>query len=178
MKKDIKFSKGGHEFVFFEMWDERPHTQYQLSMIRFYLPLNQLILWPSESQTCQNWAQLLKGSLSTNFTYLGEIISIFVYIFRFCWESWLISTFDLHFGLHQLYIFWNENVIIVPFYNKFYTYMDLHRWLYTQNFILNHRGHPRPLEAALEAESLLQPQIWLWMVLWVFFPNNSSFFYA
>ena len=98
LKKDIKFSKGGHEFVFFEMWDERPHTQYQLSMIRFYLPLNQLILWPSESQTCQNWAQLLKGSLSTNFTYLGEIISIFVYIFRFCWESWLISTFDLHFG--------------------------------------------------------------------------------
>ena len=98
LKKDIKFSKGGHEFVFFEMWDERPHTQYQLSMIRFYLPLNQLILWPSESQTCQNWAQLLKGSLSTNFTYLDEIISIFVYIFRFCWESWLISTFDLHFG--------------------------------------------------------------------------------
>ena len=103
LKKDIKFSKGGHEFVFFEMWDERPHTQYQLSMIRFYLPLNQLILWPSESQTCQNWAQLLKGSLSTNFTYLGEIISIFVYIFRFCWESWLISTFDLHFGLQHFY---------------------------------------------------------------------------
>ena len=31
LKKDIRFSKGGHEFVFFEMWDERPHTQYQLS---------------------------------------------------------------------------------------------------------------------------------------------------
>ena len=50
-------------------------------------------------QNCQHWAQLLKGCLSTFLIVLGEILSIFIWIFRFHWKIWMILMFGLHFRL-------------------------------------------------------------------------------
>ena len=85
-------------FLFF-MGDESPNAHESKSMIRFFQSAHQLTLQSSKVQNCQHWGQLLGGSPSTFLIALGEIISIFIYIFGFHWKIWPIMMFGLHFGL-------------------------------------------------------------------------------
>ena len=81
------------------MGDESPNAHESKSMIGLVPSAQQPTLQSSKVQNCQHWGQLLGGSLSTFLIALGEIISIFIYIFGFHWKIWMILTFDLHFGL-------------------------------------------------------------------------------
>ena len=86
-------------FFSFFMGDESPYAHESKSMIGFVPSAQQLTLQSSKVQNCQHWGQLLGGSLSTFLIALGEIISIFIYIFGFHWKIWPIMMFGLHFSL-------------------------------------------------------------------------------
>ena len=98
-KKGIFFHKSQKFFFLFFMGDESPNAHESKSMIGFVPSAQQLTLQSSKVQNCQHWGQLLGGSPSTFLIALGEIISIFIYIFGFHWKIWLIMMFGLHFGL-------------------------------------------------------------------------------
>ena len=78
---------------------ESPNAKDSKSMIGFVPSAQQLTLQSSKVQNCQHQGQLLGGSLSTFLIALGEIISIFIYIFGFHRKILLILMFGLHFGL-------------------------------------------------------------------------------
>ena len=86
-------------FFLFFMRDESPNAHESKSMIGLVPSAQQLTLQSSKVQNCQHWGQLLGGSLSTFLIALGEIISIFIYIFGFHWKILLILMFGLHSGL-------------------------------------------------------------------------------
>ena len=81
------------------MGGESPNAKDSKSMIGFVPSAQQLTLQSSKVQNWQHWGQLLGGSLSTFLIALGEIFSIFIYIFGFHWKIWPIMMFGLHFGL-------------------------------------------------------------------------------
>ena len=68
---------------------------------------------------------------STFLIALGEIISIFIYIFGFHWKIWLIMMFGLHFGLGYFSIKcrkrggWNggQTSWLVKFFNEIQKYI-------------------------------------------------------
>ena len=97
-KKGIFFHKSQKKNFFF-MGDESPNAQESKSMIGFVPSAQKLTLQSSKVQNCQHWGQLLGGSLSTFLIALGEILSIFIYIFGFHWKILPILMFGLHFGL-------------------------------------------------------------------------------
>ena len=106
MSINMQYFEKGHlscreskNFFLFFMGDESPNAHESKSMIRFVPSAQQLTLQSSKVQNCQHWGQLLGGSPSTFLIALGEIISIFIYIFGFHWKIWPIMMFGLHFGL-------------------------------------------------------------------------------
>ena len=84
---------------FFFMGDESPNAHESKSMIGLVPSAKQPTLQSSKVQNCQHWGQLLGGSLSTFLIALGEILSIFIYIFGFHWKILPILMFGLHSGL-------------------------------------------------------------------------------
>ena len=98
-KKGIFLYKSQKNFFLFFMGNESPYAHESKSMIGFVPSAQQLTLQSSKVQNCQHWGQLLGGSLSTFLIALGEIISIFIYIFGFHWKIWMILMFGLHFRL-------------------------------------------------------------------------------
>ena len=93
------FIQESKKFFLFFMGDESPNAHESKSMIGLVPSAQQLTLQSSKVQNCQHWGQLLGGSPSTFLIALGEIISIFIYIFGFHWKILLILMFGLHFGL-------------------------------------------------------------------------------
>ena len=96
VNRDIQGSKN---FFLIFMGDESPYAHDSKSMIGFVPSAQQLTLQSSKVQNCQHWGQLLGGCPSTFLIALGEIISIFIYIFGFHWKIWMILMFGLHFRL-------------------------------------------------------------------------------
>ena len=92
-KKGIFLYKSQKNFFLFFMGDESPNAHESKSMIRLVPSAQQLTLQSSKVQNCQHWGQLLGGSPSTFLIALGEIISIFIYIFGFHWKILLIMMF-------------------------------------------------------------------------------------
>ena len=87
------------KFFFVFYGGESPNAHDSKFMIRFIPSAQQLTLQSSKVQKCQNRGQLLGGCLWTLLNALGEILSIFIYIFWFHWKILLILMFGLHFGL-------------------------------------------------------------------------------
>ena len=98
-KKGIFLYKSQKNFFLFFMGDESPNAHKSKSMIRFVPSAQQPKLQSSNVQNWQHWGQLLGGCPSTFLIALGEIISIFIWIFGFHRKFLLILTFGLHFGL-------------------------------------------------------------------------------
>ena len=98
-KKGIFLYKSQKIFFLFFMGDESPNAHKSKSMIGFVPSAQQLTLQSSKVQNCQHWGQLLGGCPSTFLIALGEILSIFIYIFGFHWKIWMILMFGLYFGL-------------------------------------------------------------------------------
>ena len=93
------FPQESKNFFLFFMGNESPNAHKSKSMIGLVPSAQQLTLQSSKVQNWQHWGQLLGGCLSTFLIALGEILSIFIYIFGFHWEILLIMMFGLHFGL-------------------------------------------------------------------------------
>ena len=98
-KKWHFFIQNSKKIFLFFMGDESPYAYESKSMIGFVPSAQQLKLQSTKVQNCQHWGQLLGGSPSTFLIALGEILSIFIYIFGFHWEILLIMMFGLHFSL-------------------------------------------------------------------------------
>ena len=92
-------------FFLFFMGDESPNAHESKSMIGLVPSAQQLTLQSSKVQNCQHWGQLLGGSPSTFLIALGEILSIFIYIFGFHRKILLIMMFGLHFSFLNFCIF-------------------------------------------------------------------------
>ena len=102
----MQYFEKGHFFIqeskiffLFFMGDESPNARESKSMIGLVPSAQQLKLQSTKVQNCPNWGQLLRGSPSTLIIALGEILSIFIYIFGFHWKIWMILMFGLHFRL-------------------------------------------------------------------------------
>ena len=96
------------------MGDESPYAHESKSMIGFVPSAQQPTLQSSKVQNCQHWGQLLGGSPSTFLIALGEIISIFIYIFGFHWKILPILMFGIHSGLSYFCqkFQWNPKIYI------------------------------------------------------------------